>query len=111
MKIESAHQETVLAVADLPQRGWAICSGVIDSMTIVPASDYPHFIAVLTGQESIRGLAAGKHHRLRIIWLGRRRVPGITAGSKLRVEGMVSLRDGLPTMFNPRYEIIGLQES
>ncbi|MHA7176133.1 single stranded DNA-binding domain-containing protein [Arthrobacter sp. Sr24] len=50
-------------------------------------------------------------HRLRLVWLGRRRVPGIGAGVRLRVEGMVSLHEGLPTMYNPRYEIIGIQES
>ena len=40
-----------------------------------------------------------------------RRVPGISAGTQLRFEGMVAVRDGLPTIYNPRYEIIGKQES
>lgn len=111
MKIESERWPATLAIEDLPERGRAICSGVIDTVTIVPASDYPHYTAVLMDQEFHRGMTDGKNHRLRIIWLGRRRVPGIIAGTKLRVEGMVALRDGLPTMFNPRYEIIGLQES
>ena len=29
---------------------------------------------------------------------------------ELRLEGMVTVRDGLPTMFNPRYEILSRQE-
>ena len=45
-----------------------------------------------------------------MIWLGRRRIPGIDAGTELRLEGMVTVRDGLPTMFNPRYEILSRQE-
>lgn len=48
--------------------------------------------------------------RLRVIWLGRRRIPGIDAGTELRLQGMVTVRDGLPTMFNPRYEIVSRQE-
>jgi hypothetical protein len=49
--------------------------------------------------------------RLRVIWLGRRRVPGIDAGTEVRLEGMLTVRDGVPTMFNPRYEILSRQEN
>jgi hypothetical protein len=45
-----------------------------------------------------------------VVWLGRRRIPGIDAGTELRLQGMVTVRDGLPTMFNPRYEIVSRQE-
>ena len=76
-----------------------------------PASCAPAYTAIVTDRESHRAAADGGSHRLRLVWIGRRRVPGIVAGTRLRVEGMVSLRDGLPTMYNPRYEIIGTQES
>ncbi|MFF2032261.1 hypothetical protein [Arthrobacter sp. NPDC058192] len=52
----------------------------------------------------------GPKERLRVVWLGRRRIPGVDAGTELRLEGMVTMRDGLPTMFNPRYEILSRQE-
>lgn len=87
-----------------------MCVGEIDSVTIVPSVDHPHYTAVMVDGAG-KNFAGGKNQRLRIIWLGRRRVPGIAAGTRLRVEGMVALRDGLPTMYNPRYEIIGSQES
>ena len=48
--------------------------------------------------------------RLRVVWLGRRRIPGVHAGLELKLEGMVTVRDGLPTMFNPRYEILSRLE-
>jgi hypothetical protein len=48
--------------------------------------------------------------RLRVVWLGRRRIPGVDAGTELRLQGMVTVRDGLPTMFNPRYAILSRQE-
>ncbi|MFI5085308.1 MAG: hypothetical protein ACHP7K_05205 [Actinomycetales bacterium] len=61
--------------------------------------------------EPARPSARKANRRIRLVWLGRRRVPGIEAGTAVRFEGMVSMRDGLPTMYNPRYEIIGKQES
>ncbi len=48
--------------------------------------------------------------RLRVVWLGRRRIPGVVAGTELTLEGMVTERDGLPTMFNPRYELLSRLE-
>jgi len=53
---------------------------------------------------------SGPKDRLRVVWLGRRRIPGIDAGTELRLQGMVTVRDGLPTMFNPRYAILSRQE-
>lgn len=98
------------AISELPVRGRAVCTGVIDAVTILPASVAPSYKVIVTDRESDRLAIDGLNHRLRLVWLGRRRVPGIVAGTRLRVEGMVSLRDGLPTMYNPRYEIIGIQE-
>lgn len=88
-----------------------MCTGVIDAVTILPESIAPAYTAIVTDRETHRITTDGINHRLRLVWTGRRRVPGIVAGTRLRVEGMVSLREGLPTMYNPRYEIIGTQES
>jgi hypothetical protein len=35
----------------------------------------------------------------------------VDPGCELRLEGMLTFRDGLPTMFNPRYEILSRQEN
>ncbi len=98
-------------IGELPVRGRAVCAGVIDAVTVLPASQAPAYTVIVTDRESYLGTGDEPNHRLRLVWIGRRRVPGIVAGTRLRVEGMVSLRDGLPTMYNPRYEIIGIQES
>lgn len=100
-----------VAINELPPRGRAVCCGVVDAVTILPASATPAYTAIVTDRESRTADPAAGNHRLRLVWIGRRRVPGIAAGTRLRVEGMVSLRQGLPTMYNPRYEIIGTQES
>ncbi|MEO5779129.1 hypothetical protein [Arthrobacter sp. PAMC25284] len=71
---------------------------------VVPAVSSPK------GRASVRSGIPRPKDRLRVIWLGRRRIRGVNAGTELRLEGMVTLRDGLPTMFNPRYEILSGQE-
>ncbi|WP_238703442.1 hypothetical protein [Arthrobacter sp. TS-15] len=105
-------------VRDLPVRGRAVCTGFIESVTHQPPSEQPFFSAVVV--DSVRpgggvpNMGAGgvrkPYERLRVIWLGRTRVPGIEAGVKLRLKGMVTQVDGLPAMFNPRYEILSRQE-
>lgn len=114
-----------LSIGGLPDRGRALCRGYIESVTYVPAAQVASFTAIVTDHDLPPTRTAGrqdessarkqggpvKRGRLRVVWLGRRRVPGIEAGSELRLEGMLTLRDGLPTMFNPRYEILSRQEN
>jgi hypothetical protein len=119
-------------VRGLPERGRVLCRGFIESVTYAPASDVSAFSAIITDHDAppakarpaARARPAGQAvqpgdrrkrpavaaDRLRVIWLGRRRIPGVQAGLELRLEGMVTVRDGLPTMFNPRYEILSRQE-
>jgi hypothetical protein len=40
-----------------------------------------------------------------IVWIGRRRIPGIEPGRVIKAEGRMTLRDGRRVMFNPRYEL------
>lgn len=102
------------AICDLPVRGRAVCAGFIDSVTILPASQAPEFSAIVTDRDKYDAVGQrpepGRNHRVRLVWIGRRRVPGIAVGTRLRFEGMVSIRGGVPTIYNPRYEIIGTQE-
>lgn len=85
-------------------------------MTHQPPSEQPFFSAIVVDALEHSSMAAGPvakkpYDRLRVIWLGRNRVPGIEAGVELRLEGMVTQQDGLPAMFNPRYEILSRQEN
>ncbi|MCU1436361.1 MAG: hypothetical protein JWR71_3086 [Pseudarthrobacter sp.] len=92
-----------------------LCHGFIESVTFLPANQSPAFTAIVTDLDDPRagagtGAGRGSEKRLRVVWLGRRRVPGIEAGTEVRVEGMLTQSHGLPTIFNPRYEIISSQE-
>ena len=44
---------------------------------------------------------------LHLVWLGRRSIPGISAGTHLRATGRVTVQRGTRTIFNPAYEVIG----
>ena len=44
---------------------------------------------------------------LHLVWLGRRSIPGISAGAHLRATGRVTVQRGTRTIFNPAYEVIG----
>ena len=43
---------------------------------------------------------------LTLVFLGRRRIPGITAGRGIVAHGRPIVRDGIRTMVNPRYELL-----
>ena len=37
---------------------------------------------------------------------GRQHIPGVEPGARIKLEGTVSLRDGVPAMINPAYELL-----
>lgn len=40
-----------------------------------------------------------------LVWLGRRRIPGIEPGSILKVSGRLGAREGRKVLYNPYYEL------
>jgi hypothetical protein len=40
-----------------------------------------------------------------LIWLGRRRIPGIEPGRTLKARGRIAVRDGRKVLYNPYYEL------
>jgi hypothetical protein len=103
-----------IPVSSLPAKGRVVCHGQVESVTFMPADQTAAYTAIVSDVERERPAlrtASGQRGRLRVVWLGRRRVPGIDAGTEVRLEGMVTQSQGLPTMFNPRYEILSSQEN
>lgn len=47
---------------------------------------------------------------LTLVFLGRRRIPGITPGRTLSATGRPVVRDGVRSMVNPRYELVAVGE-
>jgi hypothetical protein len=44
-----------------------------------------------------------------LIWLGRRRIPGIEPGKTMRAKGRLAVREGRKVLYNPYYEICQAQ--
>lgn len=78
------------------QRGEVVrLSGVVSSLTLQPKSTYPALELELYDGSG----------RLKVIFMGRRKIPGITAGVGMEVTGRVNYLQGGLTMYNPRYEL------
>ena len=49
--------------------------------------------------------------QLTALFYGRSNIPGLRPGSKVRLRGQVGIRDGLPVMINPAYELLASGEN
>lgn len=108
----TAHREQGQG-AGFPDRGRIAGKGFVERVTVLPRSASPQFSAMvaLHPDDPIAGPGSAREdRRVRLIWNGQRRIPGIDPGIDLAFEGMVSLVDGIPTIHNPRYEIVGRPE-
>ncbi len=83
-------------ICDLPNRERADVCGTVRSVTLRPRADIPALVVeIYDGSRP-----------LHLVWLGRREIVGIQAGVQLRATGRVSYYRGIPTIFNPFYEIV-----
>lgn len=69
--------------------------GVLRSVTIRPRNNVPAVEADLYDGSG----------QVRLVWLGRRQIRGITPGREIVVTGRVTCNETNPTIFNPRYEL------
>jgi len=83
------------AIIDLVDRSEASVCGAVRSVTLRPRVNVPALVVEIYDGSKV----------LNLIWLGRRRVGGIVPGTYLAVHGRVTYQHGIPTMFNPAYEI------
>ncbi|WP_374109474.1 OB-fold nucleic acid binding domain-containing protein [Actinotalea sp. K2] len=92
---KETHRRGCTAVSELEDRRRAEVSGVLRSVTLRPRQTVPALEAELyDGSGSVQ-----------VVWLGRRQIAGIEPGRRARLEGLVCVQDGRPTMYNPRYEL------
>jgi RecG-like helicase len=70
-------------------------TGMVRSMTIRPRSNVPALeIDLYDGSGSVS-----------VVWLGRRRIPGIEPGRTMVVCGRLTCNTDKPTIYNPKYEL------
>lgn len=82
-------------IVDLQDRVEASVCGAVRSVTLRPRVNVPALVVELYDGSKT----------LNLVWLGRRRIGGIVPGVYLTVHGRVTYRHGIPTIFNPAYEI------
>jgi len=83
-------------ISKLADRQTADVCGSVRCVTLRPRVNVPALVVeIYDGSQS-----------LNLVWLGRRSIGGIEPGTFLRVHGRVSYRRGVPTIFNPVYEIV-----
>lgn len=83
-------------IAGLQDRAVAHALGVIHNLTVPPRGQVPALTAELYDGTGT----------LTLVWLGRREIPGVVCGARLRARGRVTMNKGRLTMFNPRYELL-----
>lgn len=98
--------EQCSALSQLPPRGRVQARGFVEHIRILPGVQAPVFTAGVVDAPAPPGGRRAPASRIRLVWTGQRRVPGIEAGTRLRFEGMLAQVDGVPTIYNPRYEIL-----
>lgn len=70
--------------------------GFVTALTMEPRGGTPWLEATFSdGSEAIT-----------LIWMGRREIPGVTAGREMTIEGRVLMVDGERRMYNPRYNLV-----
>jgi hypothetical protein len=90
----------------LPERGLVAGEGTVRSLTFVPADETPRLTAVVEDETA----RPGNGPALCLVWLGRRKISGVNAGTRLRFSGMLAHFHGTPTIYNPRYEILAQED-
>jgi len=92
---ESTWRLGVTPIVDLEDRAEASVCGAVRSVTLRPRVNVPALVVeIYDGSKT-----------LNLIWLGRRRIGGIVPGTYLTAHGRVTYQHGIPTIFNPAYEI------
>ncbi|GGL22846.1 OB-fold nucleic acid binding domain-containing protein [Phycicoccus endophyticus] len=81
-----------------PRYPACVC-GTVRTVTLPPRRSVPALVAeVWDGKGSVN-----------LVWVGRRSIGGVEPGAFLRARGRVATHKGVPTIFNPSYEILPKQ--
>lgn len=83
-------------ISEVEDRAVVEVSGVIRNLTVPARGQVPALVAEIFDGSGV----------LAVVWLGRREIHGIECGARLRATGRVTMRRGVPTIFNPRYELL-----
>jgi hypothetical protein len=86
----------VTPIAEAADRALVRLRGTLRTVTLRPRGGVPALEAELFDGTGV----------VTIVWLGRRRIAGISPGRSLQVQGRIGRHEGERTLYNPRYELI-----
>jgi len=70
--------------------------GEISSVRIVPRA----------GAAAVEATVSDGHAAVTAVFLGRRKIPGLSPGRRVELEGVVAKRDGGRLIYNPMYRLL-----
>lgn len=83
-------------IATAPDRQVVRLRGTLRTVTLRPRGGVPALEAELYDGSGV----------LTIVWLGRRRIAGVTPGRSIEVQGRIGQHDGVRIIYNPRYDLM-----
>lgn len=83
-------------IGEAPDREPIRLRGTLRTVTLRPRGGVPALEAELFDGTGV----------LTVVWLGRRRIAGITPGRSIEVRGRIGRHDGQRIIYNPRYELM-----
>jgi hypothetical protein len=93
--LEETQERGATPVSRCRDRDRVTVSGTLRTVTLRPRAGVPALEAELyDGSGTVS-----------VVWLGRRRVPGIEPGRVIVAEGRITYHQGGPVIYNPRYEL------
>ena len=84
-----------MSIAEAPDRERVRLRGTLRTVTLSPRGGAPALEAELYDGTGV----------LTVIWLGRRRIAGVSPGCSIQVEGRIGVHDKARVIYNPRYEL------
>lgn len=94
---ESRHPgETVMSIESCCPGKQVTVAGMVTCLDVTPEASTPALEITIDDGSG----------ELFVVWLGRRRIPGIFEGRKIVVHGRLNCVTEHPTIYNPRYELL-----
>jgi len=93
---EQSRQVGAVPIHDCGDRAKVTVSGTVASQTVDPSADCQALEVELRDGSG----------EVTLVWLGRKKIPGIETGTSVKVTGRISCRDGRKLMYNPAYELL-----
>jgi hypothetical protein len=93
--LEDTQERGATPISRCGDRERVTVSGTLRTVTLRPRAGVPALEAELYDGSGTVAL----------VWLGRRRVPGIEPGRVIVADGRITYHQGGPVIYNPRYEL------